>query len=115
MALRDEKSASHHKNENQSSLSGLQNYWNEGELKPSLEWPRWMDLFGGAVMAKHGIDVHKMTRNTPPDREKELMGGSTFEAASRKLVSVLFLSLGMTARKSLMDLRTHMRIAEVLI
>ena len=56
-----------------------------------------------------------MTRTDGQPRVKDLMGGGTFEVASRKLVSVMFLSLGPIARKQLTDSKPMMRISEVTV
>ena len=66
------------------------------------------------MIAKYYISLHEMTRDdTTTPREEALIGGGSFETASRKLVSVLFLALGGKARKMLQDAQPTLRISEV--
>ena len=80
---------------------------------PSMDWKKRVDIFEVALLAKHSISLTELTRDTPPEREKELMGNGTAETASKKLISVMFLALGDAARKTLTDLHPNMRLAEV--
>ena len=99
--------------EEKSPLAGLSTYWNDHGEKPTMEWKKWLDIFEVAITAKHSISLHELVRATPPAREATLMGGGTEETASRKVISILFLSLGNAARKTITDLQPGMRIAEV--
>ena len=80
-----------------------------------MEWEKWWDLFCVAVMAKHSVDVAEILRRptTQNPRVDTLLGGLAVEAAERKVVSVLFLSLGTIARKTLVDRYPDMVVAAV--
>ena len=70
-----------------------------------MEWEKWFDLFTVAVMAKFSISVEELTRTGDADnpRVKALIRDMPKEAAEKKLVTWLFLSVGELARKMIKD------------
>ena len=74
---------------------------------------KWWDIFIVAVNAKHSISVHELLR-TPTEaqpRQAALLSNTNEQAAERKIVSTLFLSLGAAGRKNLTDKYPHMTVA----
>ena len=71
------------------------------------------DIFIVAVNAKHSISVHELlrrpTQNQP--RQAALLNNINEQAAERKIVSILFLSLVTAARKILTDKYPNMTVA----
>ena len=67
-----------------------------------MEWEKWIDLFAVAMMAKYSISMNELTRTadeTNP-RVKALLGDMPEEAANKKkVVSMMFMSLGESGRK----------------
>ena len=74
---------------------------------------KWWDAFVVAVKAKHSISVHDLlrapTENNP--RQAALINNMNEQAAERKVVSFLFLSLGSAGRKNLTDRHPFMVIS----
>ena len=66
-----------------------------------MEWERWFGLFAVAVMAKYSISIEELTRATEENspRIKALIGNMAEEAAEKKVITWLFLSVGEPARK----------------
>ena len=85
-----------------SSIAGLPNYWQEATKPPELEWEKWMELFEVALMAKSNISVAELTKTTG-NKDKSLMGHMEEATAMKKANSVLYLALGMAARKTISD------------
>ena len=98
-----------------SAVSVLPPYWDSADAAPKTDWEEWWDLFMVATNAKYSISVNELlrpiTQNQP--RVPALINNLNEQAAERKLVSVLFLSLGSAARKSLTDKFPEMRIATI--
>ena len=98
MALRDNSFESSGKQTTSSSsaLAGLPAYWECPEVPPKAEWEKWWELFVMAINAKHAISVTELlrtpTQNSP--RQAALLNNLNEQAAERKVVSILFLSLG---------------------
>ena len=65
-----------------------------------MEWEKWIDLFAVTMMAKYFIAKNELTR--PADeanpKVKALLGDMPEEAANKKVVSMMFLSLGEAGR-----------------
>ena len=80
-----------------------------------MEWEKWWDLFGVALMAKYSSSVAKLNRIPTNDnpRNQALLGGMQDKQAERKVVGVLFLSLGPAARKNLIDRFAELTVATV--
>ena len=108
MALRASSSNENDDNSN-SPVPGLHYFWQEADKTPSYEWEQWIQLFEVAVLARHSISVSELTReedqNNP--RNAALMGNLEIEPAKRKVTSLLYISIGKTGRKMLMDKFPH--------
>ena len=108
MALRASSSSSSQSTNSSSTSSllvGLPLFWHEASKSPSMEWEKWIDLFAVAMMAKYSISMNELTRTadeTNP-RVKALLGDMPEEAANKKVVSMMFLSLGESGRKMFRD------------
>ena len=66
-----------------------------------MEWEKWIDLFAVAMMAKYSISMNELIRTvdeTNP-KVKAFLGDMPEEAANKKAVSMMFLSLGKAGRK----------------
>ena len=115
MALRDNSFESSGKQTTSSSsaLAGLPAYWECPEVPPKAEWEKWWELFVMAINAKHAISVTELlrtpTQNSP--RQAALLNNLNEQAAERKVVSILFLSLGVAGRKNLTDKFPYMTVA----
>ena len=98
-----------------SALPGLPTFWEQSEQPPVMEWEKWWDLFCVAVMAKYSVEVPELLRRatTTNPRNEALLGGMAAATAERKVVSVLFLSMGTTARKNLVDRYPEMVVSEI--
>ena len=85
-----------------SPLPGLNYLWQEAEKESSYDWEQWQQLFEVAVLVRHSISVTEITRNVDEQspRVPALMGNLEANAAARKIVSLLYISLG---RKMIMD------------
>ena len=86
-------------------LPGLPLFWSDSTRSPLMEWERWFDLFALAVMAKYLISIEELTRTTDANspRIKALIRDMAEEAAEKKVVPWLFLSVGELARKMYKD------------
>ena len=115
MALRDIMDSGGTATSGPSALAGLPSYWDQHSTPPKIEWEKWWGIFivTVAVNAKHSISVHELLR-TPTEarpRQAALLNNTNEQAAERKIVSILFLSLGVAGRKNLTDKYPHMTIA----
>ena len=97
MALRANSSST-----SNSSIAGLPFFWQEATKTPELEWEKWRDLFEVALMAKSNMSVAELIKTTGT-KEKSLMGDMEEATAMKKANSVLYLALGMAARKTISD------------
>ena len=74
-------------------------------MPPEAEWERCWELFVKAVNAKHAISVPELlktpTENNP--RKTALLNNLNEQATERKVVSILFQSLGVAGRKNFKD------------
>ena len=84
-----------------SLLPGLPLFFPHADKPPAMEWERWIDLFAVAVMAIFSISIDELTRTVDEShpRVKALIGDIPEEAAGKKVVTWLFLSVGEPARK----------------
>ena len=98
-----------------SAVPELPTFWEQLDHPPNMEWEKWWDLFCVAVMAKYSVEVPELLRRTTAQnpRNETLLGGLSAETAERKVVSVLFLALGTTARKNLVDRFPEMVVSAV--
>ena len=97
------------------AVSGLPTFWDSADTAPKTEWEELWDLFMVAGNAKYSISVNEKLRNVTEQNPTitALLNNLIEQAAERKMVSVLFLSLGSAARKRLTDRFPHMRGATV--
>ena len=107
MALREKDS-----NSSSTAIAGLPIYWGDADKNPVLDWEKWIDLFEVALMAKNNISLAELTKTTGP-KEKSLMGDMEEGAATKKAISSLYLSLGMAARKNLLNKYPTTNIASI--
>ena len=84
---------------------GLPVFWHDAYSNPTMEWDKWVDLFQVTVMAKYSISLTELTRDASQQipKVRALMGDLEEEPANKKVVSVLYLSLGEAARKQFRD------------
>ena len=77
-------------------MQGLPLYWRDLEKPYSIDWERWLCLFSVALMAGYSINIDEVERTPDEDnlRVKALMGDLPEISANRKVISLLFLSLG---------------------
>ena len=106
MALRAENSSSLTLSTTaMSHLVGLPVYWHEANTTSTMDWDKWVDLFQVAVMAKFSISITELTREVTDQKAKvrALLGDMDEDPANKKVVSVMYLSLGEAARKLFND------------
>ena len=100
-----------------SAVAGLPTFWETAEiaLKTKREWEDWWDLFMVAVNAKFSISVNEILREVTAQNPRiaGLINNLNEQAAERKVVSVLFLSLGTVGRKSMTDKFPQKRVATI--
>ena len=108
MALRADNSASS-SSASSSQLVGLPVFWSDEVANPQMDWDKWFDLFQVASMAKYSISVTELTRgaNQLSPRVRALLGDLDENPANKKVISILYLSLGEHARKKFMDKYPH--------
>ena len=92
-----------------SAVAGLPTFWDAAKIAPKTEWEDWWDLFMVAANAKNLISVNEIFREVTEQNPRiaGLINNLYKQAAVRKMVSVLFLSLGTAGRKSLTDKFPH--------
>ena len=73
---------------------------------------KWIDLFEVALMAKSNISVAALTKTTGT-KDKSLMGDMDEATAMKQANSVLYLALGMAARKTISDKFPTVNIARI--
>ena len=95
-----------------SSIAGLPVYWQEATKPPELEWEKRIDLFEVALMAESNISIAEHTKTTGT-KDKSLMGDMEEATAMKKANSVLYLALGMPARKTISDKFPTVNIARI--
>ena len=107
MALRAENSSS--TSSSSSHLVGMPVFWSDATTNPTMDWDKWFDLFQVALMAKYPLSVSELTRATTQQtpRVRTLLGELDEDPANKKVISILYLSLGDAARKQFMDRYPH--------
>ena len=98
-----------------SAVSGLPAFWDSEDTAPKTEWEEWWDLFMVATNAKYSISVNEILRTATKQQPRiaALINNLNEQAVERKIVSVLFPSLGPAARKGLTDKFPDMRVATI--
>ena len=88
-----------------SSLPGLNYFWQGAEKPPGYEWEQWIQRFEVATLARHSISVSEVLTeaNQQNPRAAALMRNLEEIPAKRKIVSLLYISIGKNGRKMLMD------------
>ena len=114
MALRESATSSGGATSSSSSaLPGLPAYWDVASTPPRTECEKWWDIFVVAVNAEQSISVNELMR-TPTENEPRvtaLINGMNEQAAERKVLSILFLSLGSAGRTNLTDKFPYMVVS----
>ena len=79
--------------------------WPDAEKPPGYDWEQWVQLFEVAVLARHSISMTKLLREADDENPRiaAMIGNLEEVPAKRKLVSLLYISIGKTGRKMLMD------------
>ena len=115
MALRAEGSTSSNNNSSLSHLVGLPVFVQAAAANPIMEWDKWLHLFRVAMMAKYSISITELTReaNQQNPRVRTLMGDLEEDPANKKVISVMYFSLGEAARKQFKDKYPHTAIWEL--
>ena len=74
-----------------------------------MEWEKWLDLFQVAMMAEYSISITELTRevNQQYPNVPTLMGDLEEDPANKKVIGVIYLSLGEAARKQFKDKYQH--------
>ena len=77
-----------------------------------MDWDKWLDLFQVAVMAKYSISLTELTTeaNEQNPRARPIMGDMDETPANKKVVSVMYLSLGKAARRQYKVKYPHTRL-----
>ena len=86
-----------------SALAALSLFWSDPQEPPLLEREKRIELFTPARITKPSISLAKMTRTEGGHWIPALMGVSAEEAANKRVISILFLSIRQTARKTSLD------------
>ena len=107
MALREETSG-----QTSSAIAGLPIFWGDAAKAPPLELEKRTDLFEVALMAKSNKSVAELTKTTGT-KDKNLMGNMEEAVATKKAISVVYQSLGMAARKTLLKKLTTLNVTTV--
>ena len=113
MALRDlSSSAEVPTSGGASAVLGLPTFWDSANTAHETEWEEWIYSW-----LPYSLSVNELFRNLTEQNSRvpAVLNNLNEQAAERKMVSVLFLSLGSAARKSLKDNFPHMSEATVSI
>ena len=81
-----------------------------------MEYDRWRDLFEMSLIGKYSIQVEEILREINQGdnpRRNEMMGGMEHGIAEKKVISLLYLSIGGAGRKTLTDKYPDMNIRTV--
>ena len=113
MALRAENPSS--SSSSSSHLVGLPVFWSDATANPAMDWDKWLNLFQVALMAKYSISITELTREATQQnpRVRALLGDLDEDPANKKVISVMYLSLGEAARKQFMGKYPHTALWEI--
>ena len=95
-----------------SLLPGLSYFWQDADKSPTTEWNSGVELFEMAVLARLSHSISEVLK-TPTEQDPTipaLLGNLTVGRATKKVVSILYLSIGKTGRKMLTDNYPHTNI-----
>ena len=95
-----------------SPLPGLSYFWQEAEKPPGYDRQQWVQLFEVAVLARHSISMIELLRKADEQNPRiaAMMGNLEQMPAKKKLVNLLYISIGKTGRKMLKDKFTNINI-----
>ena len=98
-----------------SDVAGLPAYWDSANVAPRTDWEDWCVLFTVAVNAKYSLSVNELLRiaTKQAPRNLALLNNLNEQAGERKVIIVIFLSLGTDGRKSVTDKFPEMRVTTV--
>ena len=115
MALREKEPHESRAKDGSSAVAGLSPYWTDAHKKPSVEWRKWSDLVAVAMTTKYSISIAEVLRvvANEADRNKALLNNLDHAVAERKCASVLYLSQGYTAHKTILDKYPVSKVAEI--
>ena len=117
MALRENFEISGATSSSPSALAGLPAFWDTDGSTPKIKWEKWCDIFTVAVNAKLSITIRELLR-TPTEvepRQPAFINNLNEQAAERKVVSILFLSLGSAERKNLINKYPYMVVSATIL
>ena len=88
-----------------SPVPGVNYFWQDAKKAPSYAWEKWFQLFEAAVLARLSISLYELTRDADEQnlRVVALVENLELEPASRKVTSLLYISIGKEGRKMLLD------------
>ena len=88
-----------------SQLPGVTYFWQDADKPPSYDWDQWVQLFEVTVLARHPISMTELLRTADKQhpRKSALMGNLEETPEKRKVVSLLYIAIGKTGRKIIMD------------
>ena len=92
-----------------SPVLGLSYYWQDPEKPPIYDWDQWIQLLEVAVLAKHSIAIFELFQEPTEQNSRNIamMGNLQVDAAQKKQVSLLYISVGSRGRKTLMEKFPH--------
>ena len=95
MALRVEEDNSN------SSLAGLSYFWQQVEKPPGYDWQQWVKLFEVAYLARRSISMTEHLRDADQQNPRNAVMMENLDGipAKRKLVSLMYISIGKRGRK----------------
>ena len=84
-----------------SPLPGVTYFWQDANTPPSYDWEQWRQLYEDAVLTRHSISITELLRDVDQQnpRQAALMGNLEEMHAKRKVVSLLYISIGKTGQK----------------
>ena len=75
-------------------------HWSKPQEPFLPEWEKWLQLSSVAMMAIQSTSFSEVTRSEVGQRALVIMGGLSEETTSKKVISMLFLVSGESARKT---------------
>ena len=105
MALRSSRIDDEEDSNKKPGISGLPVFWQNANKLPEVDYERWQMFFEMSLMGKYSIEVQEITRPDDPDnaRNEKMMGSMDKASATKKAISLLFMSIGSAGRKTLLD------------